>query len=40
MFAATFVAVLVVVIFAWDIGQRWWRETAWRRRWRRKDDDR
>ena len=39
MLATTFVAVLILGIFAWDIGLRWWRETAWRRRWRRKDED-
>jgi hypothetical protein len=29
-----FIIVLVVAIFAIDIGGRWWRETAWKRRWK------
>jgi hypothetical protein len=34
------VIVLVVAIFAGDILRRWWRETEWKRRWRRDRDDR
>lgn len=35
-----FIVVLIVGIFAADIGARWWRENEWRRRWRdRKDED-
>jgi hypothetical protein len=37
--AALFIAVLIFVIFAVDIGSRWWRENEWRRRWRQRDDD-
>ena len=34
------VLVLLVAIFAFDLGRRWWRENEWKRRWRRgKDDD-
>jgi hypothetical protein len=34
-----FVGALIVVIFAVDLGWRWWRETEWKRRWRDRDDD-
>ena len=34
-----FVIVLVVGIFAVDVVRRWWRETEWKRRWRRDRDD-
>jgi hypothetical protein len=35
-----FVIVLLVAIFAADLGRRWWRENEWKRRWRRgKDED-
>jgi hypothetical protein len=37
--AAAFIIVLVLVIFAIDIGGRWWRETEWKRRWKRRDDE-
>jgi hypothetical protein len=37
--AALFIVVLLFVIFAVDIGSRWWRENEWRRRWRGRDDD-
>jgi len=30
-----FVIILVVAIFAADLTRRWWRETEWKRRWRR-----
>jgi hypothetical protein len=33
---------MLIVVFAFDIGKRWWLENEWRRRWRRKppaDDD-
>jgi hypothetical protein len=32
-----FIVVLVIGIFAVDIGGRWWRENEWRRRWRDTD---
>jgi hypothetical protein len=34
-----FVILLVVGIFAGDIIRRWWRETEWKRRWRRDRHD-
>jgi len=34
----TFIALLVFLVFAIDLGARWWRETAWRRR-RDEDED-
>jgi hypothetical protein len=38
--ATVFIVVLLVGIFAVDLGRRWWRENEWKRRWRRgKDDD-
>jgi len=33
----TFVALLVVLVFAIDMISRWWRSNEWRRR--RRDDD-
>jgi hypothetical protein len=37
--AAVFIGALIFVIFAVDLVVRWWRENAWRRRWRERDDD-
>jgi hypothetical protein len=37
VFALVFIILLVVSVFAADIGRRWWRENEWRRRWRRRD---
>jgi len=37
VFALVFIIILVVGVFAMDIGRRWWRENEWRRRWRRRD---
>jgi hypothetical protein len=37
--ATVFIAVLLVGIFAVDLGRRWWRENEWQRRWRRRDED-
>jgi hypothetical protein len=34
-----FVIVLLIAVFAADIGRRWWRENEWKRRWRRDQDD-
>lgn len=39
MASVIFIALLVAGIFAYDIGARWWRETAWRRRWRDRDEE-
>jgi hypothetical protein len=33
----TFIALLVILVFAIDLGARWWRANEWRRR--RDDDD-
>jgi hypothetical protein len=37
--AIVFIVLLVIAVFAFDLGKRWWQENEWRRRWRRKDDD-
>jgi len=37
--SALFIATVIVVIFAVDIGRRWWRENEWRRRWRDRGED-
>jgi hypothetical protein len=37
--ATLFVVVLIVGIFVVDIARRWWRESEWKRRWRRDRDD-
>jgi len=37
--SALFIATMIVVIFAADIGRRWWRENEWRRRWRDPGED-
>jgi hypothetical protein len=34
-----FIVILVVAIFAIDIGGRWWRETEWKRRWKRRGSE-
>jgi hypothetical protein len=34
-----FIVVLVIAIFVFDLGRRWWRENEWQRRWRERDDD-
>ena len=38
--ATIFIVALVVGVFAADLIRRWWRETEWKRRWRRDEDDR
>ena len=38
--AVVFIVVLIVGIFAADLIRRWWRETEWKRQWRRDEDDR
>jgi hypothetical protein len=35
VFSYIFIAVLVIAVFAIDIGRRWWHENEWRRKWRR-----
>ena len=37
MFSLVFIILLVIGVFAIDIGKRWWQENEWRRRWRRRD---
>jgi hypothetical protein len=37
--ATVFIVGLILIIFAVDIGGRWWRETEWKRRWKNRDDD-
>jgi hypothetical protein len=40
VFSTVFIIILIVGVFAVDIGRRWWSENEWRRRWkRRKDED-
>jgi hypothetical protein len=34
-----FIVVMLVAVFAFDIGRRWWRENEWRRHWRRTETD-
>jgi hypothetical protein len=34
-----FIVILVVGIFVFDLGKRWWRENEWQRRWKRRDDE-
>ena len=36
-FTLTFIVLLIVAVFAVDIGKRWWQENEWRRRWKRRD---
>jgi hypothetical protein len=38
MFAIAFIVLLVIAVFAMEMGKRWWQENAWRRQWRRRDD--
>jgi hypothetical protein len=37
--ATLFIILLIGGIFAFDFIARWWRENAWRRRWRQRDED-
>jgi hypothetical protein len=34
-----FIVALLVGIFVFDLGRRWWRENEWQRRWHERDDD-
>jgi hypothetical protein len=34
-----FIVLLLVGIFDFDIGKRWWRENEWQRRWRERDEE-
>jgi hypothetical protein len=37
--AAIGITLLVVGIFVFDIGRRWWRQNEWKRRWRKPPPD-
>jgi len=37
--SALIIAVFIVAIFVVDFIARWWRENAWSRRWRQRDED-
>jgi len=39
MFAALLIGSFLVVLFAFELGRMWWRQNAWRRRWRNRDVD-
>jgi hypothetical protein len=34
-----FITVLIVGIFAVELGKRWWRQNEWKRRWRERDKE-
>jgi hypothetical protein len=34
-----FIVLLIVAIFAFDLGKRWWHENEWQRRWRERKDE-
>jgi hypothetical protein len=35
-----FIGIVIVAIFAFDLGKRWWRENEWKRRWKERDEER
>jgi hypothetical protein len=37
--AGLVIAIIVIGVFAFELGRQWWRENEWRRRWRNRDDD-
>jgi len=39
VFSLIFITVLVIGVFAIDLGKRWWQENEWRRKWRRRPSD-
>jgi hypothetical protein len=39
MLAGIFIGALIVGVFAYEMLSLWWRQTAWRRRWRDRDAD-
>jgi hypothetical protein len=39
MLAAVIVGAFIVAVFTFEIGRMWWRQNAWRRRWRNKESD-
>jgi hypothetical protein len=34
-----FIIALVIVVVAFDLVRRWWRENEWKRHWRRRGQD-
>jgi hypothetical protein len=36
-----FVFLIIIGVFAWEMGRLWWHQNAWRRQWRnrRQEDD-
>ena len=38
MFAVVLIASFLIALFAFEIGRMWWRQNAWRRRWRNRRD--
>ncbi len=39
MLAALIIGSFLVALFAFELGRMWWRQNAWRRRWRNRDAD-
>ena len=39
MTSTLFITVLIVGIFAVELGKRWWRQNEWKRRWRERDKE-
>jgi hypothetical protein len=37
MLAALVIALFILGVIGFELGRQWWRENAWRRRWRDKD---
>jgi hypothetical protein len=40
MLAGIFIGVMILGIFAVQLLSLWWKQNAWRRRWRQRDSDR
>ena len=39
MNAGLFILIVVVAVFVYDMGRRWWQQNEWKRRWSRRDTD-
>ena len=39
MAAAIFIGLLIVGIFVYEMTSFWWRQNAWRRRWKDREED-
>ena len=39
MTSTVFIVLMIFGIFAVDLVRRWWKENAWKRRWKEKDGD-